>query len=763
MHFLIFYYLFFCYNINTMASKFNFLSASGKGKGINIFKSSAYKEHEQTPLAREFWAIRWSIIIWLVGAFMFACAFPIEQIWRYGWSPATRHWLSIFFQNWISTGGMSVLAEVPAWITRSVMRPDLPCIAPLLPIIGYYFLSDATMSDEFNPHSKDKFEEKTARIATEADIKKMAADWKNPNGLLGGFMMVLGYFKGKPLKMDECLSALLLAPAGTGKTIGCVIPTILECDNVSMIVNDPKPELDLKTSGYRSTIGPVFILNWAARDEPERGIYYPAWNPLSPENLPATAEEKSTYIQVIVNAIIQENAKDPHWSNTARAALTGFINFIVSKVERAKADDYFYGRLSNGTFDEQDRAVLADYYMTMTTDPNAYAAFAMLERGELNAANYVHVGTWAGLPAEWHGAEASIPMFLAWYVEGQIRIAQQLEERKRQGDQMVMMADPMKDFLNEAVNEAQLYAYDSDAVSALINLANTPDKERGSVISTMNAGLNIFRHPAVNKHTRHSDLHFSDLRGMVDPRDGKMKPVTVYLSMNVADAPAFSAITSMFIELLSNFLIAHKPEDMNYGQKLGPFPTLFVLDEMPTMNKLDAVITGPAVGRGQKVSYLIVGQDISQIAEKYGDKAADTVIANSAAKIILRVNDPSTAQRFTDMIGKKKVKKKEKGPDGKETEVTKEEDLFSPMDLMTLKMGKQLVLFQGFYNRPIEAEALRYFEEKTPKEKEISAKVKMGRASSIPEFLIASHHRALQYPGNPRIYDAESKTIKELV
>ena len=745
-----------------MAAKFNFLSASGKGKGVSIFRSGAYKEHERAPLAREFWSIRWSILIWLIAALMFAAAFPVEHIWRYGWSPATQQWISIYFQNMLASCGMSVFAQIPYWISSCISHPDYACITPLLPLIGYYFLSDATMADEFNPHSKDKFEEKTARKADANDIKKMAADHKNTEGLFGGFMMVLGYFKEKALKMDECLSALLLAPAGTGKTVGVVIPTILECDNVSMIINDPKPELDFKTSAYRATIGPVFILNWAARDEPEQGIYYPAWNPLSPENLPDNAEEKSTYIQVIVNSIIQENAKDPHWSNTARAALTGFVNFIVSKVERAKANDYFYTRLKNGTFDAQDAAVLMDYYMTMTSDPNAYAAMSLLQQGKLNINNYVHVGTWGGLPAEWHGGEASIPMFLAWYVEGQIKVAQQIEERKRQGDQMVMMADPMKDFLNEAVNEAQLYAYDSDAISALINLANTPDKERGSVISTMNAGLNIFRHPAVNKHTRHSDLHFGDLRGMVDPRDGKMKPVTVYLSMNVADAPAVSAITSMFIELLSNFLIANKPEDTNHGQKLGPYPTCFVLDEMPTMNKLQAVIQGPAVGRGQKVSYLIVGQDISQIAEKYGDKAADTVIANSAAKVILRVNDPSTAERFTHMIGKKKTKKKEKGPDGKDTEVTKEEDLYSPMDLMTLPIGKQIVLYQGFYNRPIEAEALRYYMEKTAKEKALSAKVKMGRASPIPEYLVAKHHRALRYPGVPRVYDPETKTVKEL-
>lgn len=750
-----------------MATKFNILSASGKGKGLNIFRSSSYKEHEQTPLAREFWSIRWAIYIWLLAAFMFAMAFPIEHIWRYGWSPATKHWIIIYLQNFFMSGGLSALAEVPSWIARCVMRPDIPCITPLFPIIGYYLLADSTMTDEFNPHSKDKFDPKTSRVATISDIKKMSQDHKNKEGLLNGFMMVLGFVKDKgkpkPLKMDECMSALLLAPAGTGKTQGVVIPTILGCDTVSMIINDPKPELRYTTSGYRATVGPVFILNWGARDEPENGIYYPAWNPLSPENMPDNAEEKSTYIQVIVNTVIEENAKDPHWSNTARAALTGFINFIVSKVERAKANDYFYSRLMKGTFDSQDATVLMDYYMTMSSDPNAYAAMSLLQQGKLTKENYVHVGTWAGLPTEWHGAEASIPMFLAWYVEGQLKIGQELEERKRQGDQMVMMADPMKDFLTEAVNEAQLYAYDSDAISSLINLANTPDKERGSVISTMNAGLNIFRHPAVNKHTRHSDLHFTDVRGMVDPTDGQIKPVTIYLSMNVADAPAFKPITSMFIELLSNFLIANKPEHINHGKKMGPFPALFVLDEMPTMNKLDAIIQGPAVGRGQKVSYLIVGQDISQIADKYGDKATETIVANTAAKIILRVNDPDTAARFSSMMGKKKVKKKERAVDGKEYDVDKEEDLFSPMDLMTLAKGKQLVLFQGFYNRPIEADGEWYFLRKSPVQIEMAAKVDLGETTPIPEYMIPKHHRALRYAGNPRVYNPKTKEVKELV
>ncbi len=752
-----------------MAEKFKILSVGGKGKGLNIFKSTAYKENERAPMARLFWELRWVIGIWIVCALAFGISFIIEHIWRYGWSPASAVWTKIYLQHAAMTLGVSVIAEIPMWLLRCAVRPDMACIVPLLPVIAYFFMADSTLVSEFNPNSKDKFHEKSANKATASDIRKMGTNNKNPNGLFGGFMMVLGYFKDKgksmPLRMDECLSALLLAPAGTGKSVGVVIPTILGCDEVSMIINDPKPELVQKTSAYRATIGPVFIMNWGQRDEPEQGIYYPSWNPLSPENMPDNEEGRNTYIQTIVNTLIPEaqGSADPHWTNTGRAAMNGFINFTVSKVERAKADDYFYSRLSAGLFDAEDAAVLSDYYMTMTSDPNAYAAMALTQRGELNASNYVHVGTWENIPDEFIGQEASLPMMLAWYTQGQLKVGEELEERRRAGDQMVMMADPMKDFLTKAVEEARLYAYNPDAVAALLNLANTPDKERGSTLSTMNAGLNIFRHPAVNKHTRHSDLHFADLRGMRDPRDGKIKPVSVYLAINVADASTFSPITSMFVELLSKFLIANPPESSRSGQKIGPYPTLFVLDEMPTMNKLEAIIQGPAVGRGQKVSYLIVGQDISQIADKYGDKAADTIIANTAAKVILRVNDPSTARRFSDMMGEKIEMKKVKGPDGKETEEPSSKPLFTTMDLMTLSVDKQLVLMQGWYNHPIEAEQARWYKNKTPAEKEQYTKVMMGETTPLPEFLIPAHHNALRYEGPVRIYNPATGELKEMI
>lgn len=755
-----------------MAIKFNFFSSSGTGKGLKIFDSSKYKEHEQTPMARLFWEIRWSVGIWLICALAFGFSFVLEYIWRYGWSPASQQWSMIYINNLFDTFGMSAIAEVPYWLSRTLHHPDFASMAPVLPVIAYYFLSDTTFKDEFNPHSKDKYDEKSSRKATAEDIKKMGQDFTNKEGLFKGFMMVLGYFKYKgkdtPLMFDESLSALCVAPPGTGKTSGVVRPTILECDTVSMIINDPKPELKQDTSAYRSTVGPVFIMNWSGQDDPEHGIYYPSWNPLSPEHVPYNSEKRDLYIDSICKVLVPDGkggVQDPHWANTGRAGLAGLVHFIVSKIERAKADDYFYERITKGTFTTDDAAVLGNYYLSMSmtnNDPNAYAAYSLLQKGELNVMNYVHIGTWDNIPEAWHGKEASLSMILDWITSSQVKIAEDLEERRKQGDQMVMMADPMKDLFINAVEEAQRYSYSHRAVSELTQLANTPDRERGSILSTMMEGLNIFRNAAVRNRTSHSDFHFSDLRGIKDPKDGKIKPVSVYLSVNMVDAQAVNPITAIFIELMSNYLLAHTPGTVVDGETVGPCPVLFVLDEMPKMQKLDAVIQGPDLGRGCKVSYLIIGQDLHQIQEKYGPDAAATIISTTAAKIVFRQNDQDSAKRFSEMMGLKKTKKVEKDADGKEKETPKEEYLFSDMDIMRLPSNKQLVIYQGWYHRPIEATRLEYYLNKTPVQKAILAKMKMGEASPLPEFLIPYHHAVMGYDGAPRIYDPNTKEIKIL-
>lgn len=436
----------------------------------------------------------------------------------------------------------------------------------------------------------------SGRIATLKDIKAMK--------LLDGFCMVIGKFKGYYLKLPETLSTLCCAPPGTGKTAGVVIPTIFNSKGLSLVINDPKPELCFTTSGARAKEGPVFIINWGAEDNPAEGLYYPSWNPLSPTALPAQGPGRDMYIDSMCNILVEDpkGGADPHWSQTGRAALTGFIHFIASKCEKARANDYFIGRVYEGKLDEEDKQVLEGYYEDIKMhNPAAVRAISDLRNNNLTVENYVPIGTWDLLPEKWVGREACIAMIMEWLTEAQIKQGQEIKRRLAEGDQMAAMADPMRDLLDAAIEESRKYGYSQRAYTELSTLSNMPDKERGSVMSTAFAGIGVFKNSAVVSRTSFSDLQFKDLRGMKDPITGEWKPISVYLSINQVDARALGVISGIFIELMSSYLISNPPNYVNATDgKMGPFPALFVLDEFPQMPKLKAVIDGPAVGRGQK-------------------------------------------------------------------------------------------------------------------------------------------------------------------
>ena len=608
---------------------------------------------------------------------------------------------------------------------------------PILPIISLPF--GLLIGAATNPYRFQSNIHGSARIAELKDIKKM--------GLLDGFCMVVGKYKGHLLMMKETLSTLCCAPPGTGKTAGVVIPTIFHSHGMSIVVNDPKPELCFTTTGARAKDGPVFVINWGAEDNPAEGVYYPSWNPLSPNALPAPGPDRDMYVDSMCNILVEDpkGGADPHWSKTGRAALTGFIHFIASKCERARANDYFIGRVYEGKLDEEDKRVLEGYYLEMR-DPMSARAIQDLHNDTLTIDNYLPIGTWSLLPEKWIGHESCLAMILEWITESQIKQSQEIKRRLDEGDQMAAMADPMRDMLEEAIDEARKFGYSPRCIVELSQLSSMPDKERGSVLSTGFSGIGIFKNSAVVSRTSFSDLHFKDLRGMKDPITGEWKPISVYLSVNQVDARALGVISGPFIELMSSYLIANPPKFQNKTDgQMGPFPTLFVLDEFPQMPKLKAIIDGPAVGRGQKVSYLLIGQDLGQISGKYGKDDLETVISTTACKVILSQNNEQTAQRFSKMIGNKTVQttsfskneglsfQKGSNPFSKNVSYQLQgTSVISTTQLLSLPMLKQVVLMQGFIDRPIMADAPRFY-----LDKQMLALSKLPPAPYVPDWIVA--------------------------
>ena len=701
---------------------------------------TAYKEQHKY--------IRWILLSLIVALFIgYVVAFfilPIESWVRNGLDLDTLNRSIAFWKKALVSPGM-VFKGYYRWWTgfTSVSHAPFSFYLPFLAIIivpVVFFIGIALNPYQYMP---DIFG--SGRLASVADVKKMK--------LFDGFVCVLGRFHGKLLKMPETLSALVVAPPGTGKTAGVVVPTILEADELSIIVNDVKPELCYQTSGYRATKGPVFIINWGAQDDPDKGIFYPSWNPLSPSCLPPLGPARDMYIDSMVAVLVEEpkGGQDPHWSKTGRNAMSGFLHFIASKCERAKANDYFVTKLQEGSFDKEDADILATYYADMS-DNSAILALGALQQGQLTLNNYAPVGTWEGLPEDWHGHEPCIAMILEWLTAMQMKVAADIKRRTDEGDQMAMMADPMKDVLDAAVNESNRFAYSRRAIGELNQLAATPDKERGSILSTALSGISIFKNAAVRERTKFSDLTFRDLRGLADPVTREMKPVSVYLSINQVDAKALNVITGIFVELMSSYLIATKPNQVGTdGKKAGPYPVLFVLDEFPQMPKLSAVINGPAVGRGQKVSYLLIGQDLGQISGTYGKDDLETIITTTAAKVILAQNNEQTAERFTKMIGSKTIEVKSTSKqEGLGAGISQQfsanvsrsfqqSNVVSVANIMSLDMLKQYVLFQGFTDHPILADAPRYYLDKT-----FLKRTQIPCAPYVPAWIVARRENQQQ-------------------
>nr|WP_274610901.1 type IV secretory system conjugative DNA transfer family protein [Rhodovibrio sodomensis] len=556
-------------------------------------------------------------------------------------------------------------------------------------------------------------------------------------------LFVVGKWKDRLLKMGETLSVLILAPPGTGKSVGFVVPSIVTMDKTCLLVHDQKPELHLMTSNYRAKIGPVYQLAWAATDAPEGKyisseeekyispdvlernasgeivrhpgtgeaktvpLFYPSWNPLSPKSMPTFGPRRDMYIDRLVNVLAPDpKGGDVFWTRKARAALIGFIHYICAKVELAN-------------------------------DP------------ELDI-------DWDPIPENWHHMEASFPMLVDWLGYSQSDLGD--------GDS----DDPQRDMFMKIVQDAKAIDQYLDqtrgirpmnrAILEITSLAQSPDKTRGSIITTLDEALNPFRNEAVRQRTMSSDLPFSELRGRPIPdaeaREQKkvedacargdeykpryapeeFEPVSIYICVNLEDAKALSVITGIFVDAANSYLVANGPSTIDdQGNQLGPYDFCFMLDECPQLPKLEnTVMNGPAVGRSKKISYILIGQDYGQFMQKYSKEEVETLKSTTAIKIILSQNNESTAEAISKAAGKMTFMKQGFNDGGKkkpfdmkgilgemfETKKTTSSESFESTeflksaDLMSLPPNKHVVLVQNFMNRPIMADTPKFFLDK---------------------------------------------------
>ncbi len=534
------------------------------------------------------------------------------------------------------------------------------------------------------------------RWAVDKDIRNM--ENRRQIGIRGGYVGILGKWKdGKYIRLIEPISVACSAPPGTGKTAALVVPSIVESPNVSMIVNDPKPELAEMTSGYRAEIGNVFIIDWSATDKPHQGLFYPRFNFLSSDLVPPpNTAERDTYLDAVAKVLIPDTGKgDKYFVDKGRDCLTGFMHYLVSHVNDAGSEE--------------------------------------------------------GVPTEWKGMEASFPMLVDWIADAQFQAGKKAEEANAQAaaNKQLPNADGMKMFLSGLADQIKANNYSERAFTSLAPLIDMADKERSGVLGTMDQALLPFKNRAVKERTSACDFTPADLRGMQDPETGEWLPVTLYICVNQAEAQAFANITALLYEVLSREFLSYGPNEIDKrGRKMGPMTICFMMDEFAKLPKSETVLTGPDLGRSKKVSYWLIFQARSQIIKTYSKEDGTTIDSTCGVTVLLSQNDAETASHYVKTVGKTTIRKeshsrqvgfsKASNPFSKNQSIASEGvDFLRMEDITAMKPGTHLILPQNFLNRPMKVDSPFFFEDDNMLAKVLNARTGKGPppAKPLPEHI----------------------------
>ena len=255
---------------------------------------------------------------------------------------------------------------------------------PSFPLLALLFLLIITVgiwaAYRFYPLTIDKRLHK-ARFARHDEMETLLAKQPVNDGLTLGrvrqFLFFHHYVCVRPTKTKkEIGNNLMLAPTGGGK--GNHIEGQILSFQESMIINDPKGDLFLKTAGYRSRLGRVYVI------DPTRGIGH-CYDPLHGK----TTED--AYLSVAKNLVFEPNDHEPYWINSASRMLVQL--FKAARIENVAPMVYVRGMIRLGLSSVAERLhTLSPELATLFLDTN-------FEKADLST-NRTLLGCWSTLTTQ---------------------------------------------------------------------------------------------------------------------------------------------------------------------------------------------------------------------------------------------------------------------------------------------------------------------------------------------------------------------------
>lgn len=672
----------------------------------------------------------------LIGLVILLIAQPVAD-WQDhpGMSPAQWWVRTESFFMMLYEDPLRIIEHYASWWEMGLAgagRPPLPFILAIA-----FFLLLVEEGLRHNPYDWAYSMFGNSRLATMRDLKRWArkrvipwAFWlkaRRAQPLLDDEGIILGRFRGRYLRNGDTLTCLVLAAPGSGKTAGVALPTILDKGNRnwSMFIFDIKGELFDLSAGFRSKFGPVF------RFEP-KGRSGARWNPLSPtRSLPGgmRLEVAQGLLDARLGAIYGDG-------RTARQKLLGFMRIHADWRELLATDPTSLqpGIRAQGIFGPEHvdlatevSAILSDqesYLWRLATD-----LVPAPKGGGGNAEHFANTGRdalfgmmgFAIARARRVGIEPNLGLLAEWWTQD-VNDAKGDAGDKEDDDAIAAMLDKW-------IDECDAYGYPDRYRTSLITLRNKPGKERGSVVSTADVALNIFKIASVRDRTSTSDFALDDMRG-IKGSDGKSYPMTLYIVVSLEDIASMAPIMCMITTAVQSRLISQPASIAKKSRKV-----LSILDEFAQIPRMDILLKGPAVGRGQRVGNLLIAQSDGQIVYTYEQAGKEALYDTKEWLLVFPLTNQRSAQELSTAIGKQTVKTRSVGTKSFDpfAALTSKGDpggssynsslqgipLFEPADLMStddgskMKPDEQLVIVRGRTKRPIVVKTPYYFEDRT--------------------------------------------------
>ena len=232
---------------------------------------------------------------------------------------------------------------------------------------------------------------------------------------------------------------------------------------------------------------------------------------------------------------------------------------------------------------------------------------------------------------------------------------------------------------------------DSDperAIGMMMSIDARPEKERGTVFSTVTRIFNVFNERPVAQ---------SAMSSRFNPEEFLKRKGTLYLC-TPRSAP--ERIASLFVGILMTAVteaygMANKMPRGRLDPELGLF-----LDELANVVPIEDLPSMASQGAGRGVVLMSIVQDMSQLRARYGVDKANSILNNHPCKVVLPgISDPETTEQIARMVGKSEYTDVSisSGEGGKQNKsyALRSDQMATPDALRQLQEGTCIVLYKG--------------------------------------------------------------------